>query len=112
MVRAPVPDRPNITATRSRGLRSVVHADVLVPTKRGESATMRPFPTGGPRMATRWENGPSVGDTETALGCVRAADTISKLTIAEIVPLTVACFEMASGLVRPASKAQTRESRP
>jgi hypothetical protein len=61
-------------------------------------------------MATRSENGPSVGDTETALGCVRAADTISKLTIAEIVPLPVACFEMASGLVRPASKAQTREA--
>ena len=52
-------------------------------------------------MATRWENGPSVGDTETALGCVRAADTIPKLTVAQIVPFTMAYFENASGLMRP-----------
>jgi hypothetical protein len=38
MVGAPVPDRPNIIATRSPGLRSVVHADVLVPTMTGAGA--------------------------------------------------------------------------
>ncbi len=55
-------------------------------------------------MATRWENGPSVGDTETALGCVRAADTIPIPTVAQIVPFTVAYFEKASGLNRPVPK--------
>ena len=54
-------------------------------------------------MAKR--NGPALGERWGRLrGCVRAADTIPILTVAQIVPFTVAYFEKASGPNRPVPK--------
>ena len=38
MAEAPVPDRPNVHINASHGLRSLVHADVLIQTMKGEGA--------------------------------------------------------------------------
>ena len=42
MAEAPVPDRPNIHSNAPHGLRSLVHADVLIQKMRGKAPKKRP----------------------------------------------------------------------